>query len=145
MIFQKYLLVAFLSLCSVDAFMVVRNPTSSCVSSASLSPSFQGSTTSLFEKQKKKRSEDGGEAAEAETAAPAEEGEEIAAGDENTDAATDILNSPAFLTRKLEVLKSDIDKIEEEISEAKEVVEAGRAEWGDQLDKLQSEVSAFFL
>lgn len=53
---------------------------------------------------------------------------------------TDILNSPAFLKRKLEVLKSDIANADSEIEALKEQVEAGKAEWGGQLDDLQVEV-----
>jgi hypothetical protein len=54
--------------------------------------------------------------------------------------ADDILNSPAFLTRKLEVLKSDSQKIDEEYKAAKAAVEEGKAEWGKQLDDLEIEV-----
>lgn len=53
---------------------------------------------------------------------------------------TDILNSPAFLARKIDVLKSDIEKAEDELDELQELVAAGKAEWGDQLDDLQVEV-----
>ena len=55
-------------------------------------------------------------------------------------AATDILNSPAFLTRKLDVIKSDIAKVEEDMEAAKQRLEAGRAEWGSQFDDLRKEV-----
>ena len=54
--------------------------------------------------------------------------------------ADDILNSPAFLTRKLEVLKSDSQKIDEEYKAAKAALEEGKAEWGKQLDDLEMEV-----
>ena len=57
------------------------------------------------------------------------------------DAANNILNSPAFLKRKVEVLQSDIAKVEQNIEEAKQRLEAGKAEWGGQLDELQKEVS----
>ena len=56
-----------------------------------------------------------------------------------------ILNSPAFLQRKLEVLKSDIAKVEEEIAVAQEQLEAGKAEWGPQLEDLQKEVRILLL
>lgn len=56
-------------------------------------------------------------------------------------ASTDILNSPAFLKRKIDVLKSDIAQIETDTEEAKKRVEEGRAEWGPQLEELQREVS----
>jgi molecular chaperone GrpE len=59
----------------------------------------------------------------------------------------DILNSPAFLKRKIEVLKSDIEATEKEAEEARANAEAGKAEWGPQLDSLRAEVSSacFFL
>ena len=62
------------------------------------------------------------------------------AGDDAT-GASDILNSPAFLKRKIDVLKSDIAKAEEDIELAKQRMEEGKAEWGGQLDELQKEVS----
>jgi hypothetical protein len=68
--------------------------------------------------------------------------EETAAGDGSSLASpTDILNSPAFLQRKLEVIKSDIAKVEEEIVAAKAKLEEGKAEWGPQFDSLEVEVS----
>ena len=51
----------------------------------------------------------------------------------------DILNSPEFLKRKLDVLKSDIDKTEASILEAEQRLEAGQAEWGSQLADLNKE------
>jgi hypothetical protein len=68
--------------------------------------------------------------------------ETTAAGDASS-SATDILNSPAFLKRKLDVLKSDIAKCDEEIEIAKKMVDEGKAEWGPQLDALQDEVRRF--
>ena len=56
-------------------------------------------------------------------------------------AETDILSSPAFLKRKIDVLKSDIAAIDKEIEEARERAEAGKAEWGPQLEDLKREVS----
>lgn len=53
---------------------------------------------------------------------------------------TDILNSPAFLKRKLEVLKSDIAQADADVEALKVQVEEGKAEWGQQLDDLQLEV-----
>eukprot|EP00527_Entomoneis_sp_CCMP2396_P005658 CAMPEP_0198146632 /NCGR_PEP_ID=MMETSP1443-20131203/30484_1 /TAXON_ID=186043 /ORGANISM="Entomoneis sp., Strain CCMP2396" /LENGTH=221 /DNA_ID=CAMNT_0043810663 /DNA_START=180 /DNA_END=845 /DNA_ORIENTATION=- len=67
------------------------------------------------------------------------EGEEQPNGEESSSAATDILNSPAFLKRKLEVLQSDIAKVEADTEEARSQLEAGKAEWGPQLDALQTE------
>lgn len=57
-------------------------------------------------------------------------------------AANDILNSPAFLKRKLDVLRSDLGKIDNDINDAKDRLAAGREEWGPQLDDLQKEVRA---
>ena len=54
--------------------------------------------------------------------------------------ADDILSSPAFLNRKLDVLKSDLAKAEEELEAAKASLEQGKAEWGKQLDVLEKEV-----
>ena len=57
--------------------------------------------------------------------------------------SNDILNSPAFLKRKIDVLKSDIAQAEADTVEAKKRVEEGRAEWGPQLEDLQREVSLY--
>ena len=56
-----------------------------------------------------------------------------------SESTSDILNSPAFLKRKIDVLKSDINKVESELEKVKNEAEAGRAEWGQQLDDLQME------
>jgi hypothetical protein len=61
--------------------------------------------------------------------------------EDSSDSVDDILNTPNFLQRKLEVLKSDIAKIEEDTIAAKELLEAGKAEWGSQFDGLRTEVS----
>lgn len=53
--------------------------------------------------------------------------------------ASDILNSPAFLKRKLEVLTSDIANVDQQIQQAKEVLEANKAEWKTQFDDLDKE------
>lgn len=53
--------------------------------------------------------------------------------------ATDILNSPAFLKRKLELLKEDISKVENDCEEMALKVEEGKAEWGEKMDKLEKE------
>lgn len=54
---------------------------------------------------------------------------------------TDILNSPTFLKRKLEVLKSDIAKMDEKISKVKADLEAGKAQWEGKFKELEREVS----
>ena len=69
------------------------------------------------------------------------EGEEGEAEPSSPAPSGDILNSPAFLKRKLEVLQSDIAKVEADMEETKARVEAGKVEWGDQLEALQEEVS----
>lgn len=77
----------------------------------------------------------------------AEEAEEAAeeAPAAASGAADDILNSPAFLKRKIDVLKSDIAAIDEKISAANEVYEAGKAEWGPQIENLRKEVRSMLL
>mmetsp|Transcript_135261 Transcript_135261/g.201151 ORF Transcript_135261/g.201151 Transcript_135261/m.201151 type:complete len:253 (-) Transcript_135261:77-835(-) len=126
MIFQQSLLVALFSLCasSADAFMVGNPSVSSLLSSGTRTSNSCFQPTCLREKEEESGAEE----------------ETITAGDDApSDSATDILNSPAFLSRKVEVLKSDIEKADEELAEAKEVLEAGKAEWGSQLDDLQKE------
>jgi uncharacterized protein YlxW (UPF0749 family) len=54
---------------------------------------------------------------------------------------TDILSSPAFLKRKIDVLNSDIEEAENQIAQLKASVDEGKAEWESQLDKLRTEVS----
>jgi molecular chaperone GrpE len=54
-------------------------------------------------------------------------------------ASTDILNSPDFLKRKLEVIKSDIAKAEADLEAAKQRLEEGKKEWGSQINDLQKE------
>lgn len=55
------------------------------------------------------------------------------------DAAMDILNSPEFLKRKRDVLKSDLAKAEADLKAAQERLEAGKGEWGSQIEDLQKE------
>lgn len=52
---------------------------------------------------------------------------------------TDILNSPAFLKRKEEVLKSDIAAMEKKIEETNAVYLEGKEEWGAKFDMLNKE------
>lgn len=70
-------------------------------------------------------------------ASTSEEAQAAALPSEDT---SDILNSPAFLTRKVEVLQSDIAALEKEIEEANAIYAAGKAEWGDKFDMLNKEV-----
>lgn len=74
--------------------------------------------------------------------------EEAAAAEDHllpSEDASDILNSPAFLKRKVEVLQSDIAALEKEIEEANAVYNAGKEEWGAKFDMLNKEVSAYVL
>lgn len=128
MIAQRTLLL-FLSLSALAAsslaFSVCRASLSSQASKRSLISSLQSATCLK---------------AVAEDEAP-EEGEGAKEEEEvkKPDVATDILNSPDFLKRKLEVIKSDIAKAEEDLQEAQQRLEAGKAEWGSQIDDLQKE------
>lgn len=68
-------------------------------------------------------------------------------GDEETAAlpseeAMDILNSPAFLKRKVEVLESDIAALKKEIEEANAVYLTGKEEWGPKFELLNKESQA---
>jgi hypothetical protein len=56
-------------------------------------------------------------------------------------AAGDILNSPAFLQRKLQVLQSDLEKLGKEYEEATEQLKVQKLEWQQPLDDLRQEVS----
>lgn len=58
---------------------------------------------------------------------------------DNSSASNDILNSPPFLKRKLEVLRTDVLKADADIEAAKERLEAGKAEWGAQIEDLEKE------
>jgi len=76
----------------------------------------------------------------------AEDAEKEASGEEAANdtvdkdvASDDILKSPAFMQRKVDVLKSDIAKVEEDIEKATGQLEAGKLEWAQQLDDLESE------
>ena len=113
---------------SVEAFGV-QSPLTRCVSSLTTTTPVPSTTsTCLF-------SEDpaAGDESSSETV---ESGEAASAAPE-----MDILNSPAFLKRKIDVLKSDIEATEKEAEEARALAEAGKAEWGPQLDALRAEVS----
>jgi len=51
----------------------------------------------------------------------------------------DILNSPAFLSRKLQILKDDLESMDETIASANEELEAAKAEWGTEMAQLEFE------
>jgi len=70
----------------------------------------------------------------------AEESDEVEVKSAGAD--DDILNSPAFLKRKIDVLKSDIEAVGEKIQAANTVYEENKAEWGPQIDNLKKEVSS---
>jgi hypothetical protein len=59
---------------------------------------------------------------------------------ESTKDSDDIYSSPVFLNKKLEVLKSDLAKVDEKMVTEKARLEEGKAEWGQQLDDLKKEV-----
>jgi len=61
-----------------------------------------------------------------------------------TSDATDILNSPAFLKRKVEVLQSDVAALEKELEEANALAASAKAEWGTKFDMLNKEVSCIY-
>jgi len=77
---------------------------------------------------------------EEETAAA--EGENTAAAAPAAVDASDILNSPAFLKRKVEVLQSDLAALQKEIEEANAVYLAGKEEWGPKFDMINKESQA---
>ena len=96
--------------------------------STSWTPSVRSFT--CLHAEESQESQEEGEASDNDDAPPAPDG---GAGD-------DILNSPAFLKRKIDVLKSDLEAADAEIATLTAAVEEGKAEWGDQLEKLQTEV-----
>lgn len=119
MMFRSSSLLALLSLLSAaDAFTTVHRTTS-----LAIAVSTDRSPTCLF--------------AEEETAEEQTEESGDAPADPN-----DILNSPAFLKRKLEVLESDIATADEDLAAATERKEVAKEEWGPQLEALQREVSS---
>jgi hypothetical protein len=68
------------------------------------------------------------------------EKESESADKSSSDAGSDIYSSPAFLNKKLEVLKADLAKVDEKMAVEKARLEEGKAEWGPQLDDLKKEV-----
>jgi len=84
------------------------------------------------------RAEEGGDVPNEEVEVAEGDGEH--GGELTAGSKTDILSSPAFLKRKLEVLKNDLAAAEQDLEEAKQRLEEGKKEWGQQLDALQEEV-----
>ncbi|KAJ1462341.1 GrpE-domain-containing protein [Pelagophyceae sp. CCMP2097] len=61
-------------------------------------------------------------------------------GAEEAEAAVDdITNSVIFLEKKLQVLEKESTDLDASIAEANALLEAGKAEWGPQIEKLQKE------
>ena len=65
--------------------------------------------------------------------------EDAAEGDVAEKPVDDILSSPAFLKKKLEVLKEDIAKTESDIEVAKAEFEANKEAMGDKIEQLKLE------
>lgn len=86
-------------------------------------------------------STDGSDAADANAADNAADAAAAAAAPPAED-ATDILNSPAFLKRKVDVLESDVAAVEKEIEATQAVYLAGQEEWGTKFDMLDTESAA---
>ena len=121
---------------------------SAAAASAATSTTRLYSDTEDFRDGKKKKvrsdsSEDGEDAAD-EAAASGDAAEGYIPVDEKepllqSEGDSDILNSPAFLKRKVDVLNSDLAKIDAQINTANAQLEEGKAEWGPELDRLQTE------
>ncbi|CAM9542887.1 unnamed protein product [Heterosigma akashiwo] len=73
----------------------------------------------------------------------AEENEEVAADGEvkNEVQVDELLTSPAFLKKKIEVLKSTIKKKEDEIEDLNQQAAAEWAEWGEQIEKVRRDMA----
>ena len=56
-----------------------------------------------------------------------------------SEGASDILSSPAFLKRKLEVIQKDIAQCNEDLEKSKAAVEEGKALWKDKFEALNKE------
>ena len=131
---KSILLLSFLVV-SVEAFGIQSPLIFRCVSTTTTTitaPVPFSTSTCLFSEDPAATSDEGN-------------GETVESGEAaSTAPEMDILNSPAFLKRKIEVLKSDIEATEKEAEEARALAEAGKAEWGPQLDALRAEVSHLF-
>ena len=145
-------LVILLALAPVSsAFTVGRSPASGLTigsRSAATSTTRLYSDTEDFRDGKKKKvrsdSEEEGEGAAEDATASGDAAEGYIPVDEKepllqSEGDSDILNSPAFLKRKVDVLNSDLAKIDAQINTANAQLEEGKAEWGPELDRLQAE------
>lgn len=150
-------LVILLALAPVSsAFTVGRSPSSGLTigSRSAAATSATTSTTRLYSdtedfrdgKKKKVRSdsEEEVEGAAGDATASGDAAEGYIPVDEKepllqSEGDSDILNSPAFLKRKVDVLNSDLAKIDAQINTANAQLEEGKAEWGPELDRLQAE------
>lgn len=121
--FPRAVLLALGLVCYSNGFTVVGVTPAFCLTTTT--PTTARSTTQIFAE----KDEEGEKAAEdVPPPPPAPSG-----GEDN------ILNSPAFLLRKLDVIKADIAKAEESIVVAQETLVEGKAEWEKQLDALELE------
>ncbi|GMH54533.1 hypothetical protein TrLO_g9324 [Triparma laevis f. longispina] len=58
---------------------------------------------------------------------------------ESGEGVGDILNSPAFLRKKIEVLKTDLESSETAITSSETELAAAQEEWGDQMSRMKKE------
>ena len=131
---RQIALCSFLAASSIDAFAPSSSnnvPLSSIKFSGESAPSQpMRHLSSLYAEE---------EASSTNEEAAATEGENTAAAAADT---SDILNSPAFLKRKVEVLESDITALKKEIDEANTLYLAGKEEWGSKFDMVNKESQA---
>lgn len=130
----RNLILLYSSIASIDAF---------------LSPASNPTTLSWQQSQQPRRhpsplhadaSPEGAESGESDGSTKEEPIED--AGLLPSEEQADILNSPAFLKRKVEVLQSDITALEKEIEKANVVYLAGKEEWGAKFDMLNAEAQS---
>mmetsp|Transcript_27881 Transcript_27881/g.58559 ORF Transcript_27881/g.58559 Transcript_27881/m.58559 type:complete len:253 (-) Transcript_27881:2488-3246(-) len=115
----------FTSIASVDAFVTPSQISSQVVLNSA------ASSRAILRYPTPKKAKGDEEAEAAEEAAPEAE---LPSEEES-----DILNSPAFLKRKKEVLESDLAALEKEVDEANAVYLKGKEEWGPKFDLLNKE------
>lgn len=121
----RLLLTTFLATNTCDAFSIMSARSVSTHSKVEVAnPSMRFFHTRLF-------------AEETPEETPVTEEEETTPNEDSS--SSDILNSPAFLKRKIDVLMSDIAAVDEKLSEANARYEANKAEWGPQLESLRKE------